>query len=145
VVATSTPALVLRIGRALLAGMTADGLAEHTIEIVNQLNRGALLISAQDERERLADLNLLAGRRATTSTAYASALTHLAAGAPLLPEGSSQRPARVRLRAGTEPGDEGAGSSGQLGDLCVVQKERRIPNWALRGMYIVPRCRVGCP
>jgi len=57
-------------------------------EIVNQLNRGAALITAQNEREQLAELNLIAGQRAKASTAYASALTYLVAGATLLPEDS---------------------------------------------------------
>ena len=78
----------LRIGRALLASTTADGLAEHLFEIVNQLNRGAAQITVRDEREQLAELNLLAGRRAKASTAYASALTYLVAGAALLAEDS---------------------------------------------------------
>ncbi|MDB5864762.1 MAG: histidine kinase, partial [Betaproteobacteria bacterium] len=81
----------LRIGRVLLASMTADRLAEHVFEIVNQLNRGAALITAGEERERLAELNLLAARRAKASTAYASALTYLAAGAALLAEDSWER------------------------------------------------------
>jgi PAS domain S-box-containing protein len=81
----------LRIGRELLASMAADGLAEHVFEIVNQLNRGAALIAAQDEREHLAELNLLAGARAKASTAYASALTYLVAGAELLADDSWER------------------------------------------------------
>ncbi|MDB5857122.1 MAG: domain S-box protein, partial [Ramlibacter sp.] len=81
----------LRIGRALLASMTEEGLAEHVFEIVNQLNRGAALITAGDERERLAELNLLASRRAKASSAYVSALNYLVAGAALLPEDSWQR------------------------------------------------------
>ena len=39
----------------------------------------------QDERERLAALNLIAGQRAKASAAYASALGYLVAGAALLP------------------------------------------------------------
>jgi PAS domain S-box-containing protein len=83
--------LHLRIGRVLLASMTVDGLAEHVFDVVNQLNRGAALITARDEREQLAELNLLAGRRAKASTAYASALTYLVAGAALLGEDSWER------------------------------------------------------
>jgi predicted ATPase len=64
--------------------MTADGLAEQLFEIVNQLNCGAALITARGEREELAELNLTAGKRAKASTAYASALTYLVAGAALL-------------------------------------------------------------
>jgi len=49
------------------------------------------LITAHDEREQLAELNLLAGQRAKASTAYASALTYLSAGAALLAEDCWER------------------------------------------------------
>jgi PAS domain S-box-containing protein len=76
----------LRIGR-MLASRTAPGeLEEHIFEVVNQLNRGAALITAQEEREHLAELNLMAGKRAKASTAYASALNYLTTGAALLGE-----------------------------------------------------------
>jgi predicted ATPase len=42
------------------------------------------LITSQDEREQLVELNLVAGKRAKASTAYLSALNYLAAGAALL-------------------------------------------------------------
>ncbi|MGF6508815.1 PAS domain S-box-containing protein [Paraburkholderia sp. 32] len=74
----------LRIGR-LLAAQTPPGKRDEAIfEIVGQLNRGAELITAQEEREQLAGLNLIAGQRAKGSTAYASALTYLIIGAELL-------------------------------------------------------------
>src|SRR5262249_21209111 len=57
---------------------------EAIFEIVNQLNRGSALIKAPQEREQLAELNLIAGKRAKASTAYATAFTYLAAGAALL-------------------------------------------------------------
>ena len=43
-------------------------------------------ITSPEERERVAELNLIAGRRAKASTAYASALKYLVAGAALLAE-----------------------------------------------------------
>ncbi|MEX4005016.1 AAA family ATPase [Paraburkholderia sp. EG285A] len=74
----------LRIGR-LLAGQTLTGKREEAVfEIVTQLNRGAALVSSRQEREQLAWFNLSAGQRAKASTAYASALTYLTAGAELL-------------------------------------------------------------
>ena len=58
---------------------------EETIfEIVNQLNRAGAFISSQDERDQLAEFNLIAGKRAKASTAYASALNYLIAGAAQL-------------------------------------------------------------
>jgi len=81
----------LRIGRLLVAHTTPEKREEAIFEIVNQLNRGAELITAGDEREHLAELNLIAGKRAKASTAYASALTYLVAGASLLTEYSWER------------------------------------------------------
>src|SRR5262249_47696558 len=53
---------------------------------VNQLNRGASLMTSMQEREQLAALNLLAGERAKASAAYVSALSYLTAGTALLAE-----------------------------------------------------------
>ncbi|MEA3119631.1 MAG: hypothetical protein QOI13_2901, partial [Paraburkholderia sp.] len=74
----------LRIGRLLTAHTPAEKREEAVFDLVNQLNRGAALITSQEEREQLAELNLIAGKRAKASTAYASALTYLNAGAELL-------------------------------------------------------------
>ncbi|MCC8953208.1 AAA family ATPase [Bradyrhizobium sp. Pear77] len=76
----------LRIGRLLVANILPEKQEEAIFDIVNQLNRGAALITSQDERDQLAEFNLLAAKRAKASTAYASALTYLVAGAALLPE-----------------------------------------------------------
>src|SRR6185436_10486275 len=59
--------------------------------IVSQLNRGVALISSREEREQLAEMNLIAGKRAQASTAYASALNYLIAGATLLPVDAWER------------------------------------------------------
>ena len=74
----------LRIGRLLTANISPEEQGEAIFEIVNQLNRGAALIVSPDEREQLAKLNLIAGKRAKSSTAYVSALSYLVAGAALL-------------------------------------------------------------
>jgi len=81
----------LRIGTLLAAHTPPEKREETIFEIVNQLNRGAALITASDEREQLAELNLTAGKRAKASTAYTSALTYLVAGAALLEEDSWER------------------------------------------------------
>jgi PAS domain S-box-containing protein len=81
----------LAIGRRLDAHTPAGEVEEKVFEIVGQLNHGTALISSGKERERLAELNLVAGRRAKSSTAYASALTYLAAGAALLPKDAWER------------------------------------------------------
>src|SRR6202048_3879826 len=81
----------LRIGRLLTARTPPEKREEAIFEIVNQLNRGVALVTSRDEREQLAELNLLAGQRAKATTAHASALTYLTAGAALLPEDSWER------------------------------------------------------
>jgi PAS domain S-box-containing protein len=78
----------LRIGRWLKANTPAEG---GIFEIVDQLNRGIALISSPDEREELAQLNMIAGKRAKDATAYVSARTYLEAGRALLPEDSWDR------------------------------------------------------
>jgi PAS domain S-box-containing protein len=75
----------LRIGRLLAARTLPEQREEAIFEIVNQLNRGAALITTRDEREQLAELNLMAAKRAKASTAYASALKYLIADVALLP------------------------------------------------------------
>ncbi|PPK46458.1 PAS domain S-box-containing protein [Trinickia symbiotica] len=81
----------LRIGR-LLAALTPPEKREASIfEIVSQLNRAVRLITSCEERERLAEFNLTAGRRAKASTAYVSALKHLVVGTALLGDDGWQR------------------------------------------------------
>jgi predicted ATPase/signal transduction histidine kinase len=81
----------LRIGRLLVAHTPKEKREEAIFEIVGQLNRGAVLITEQDERDHLAELNLLAGQRAKASSAYASALAYFATGAGLLSDDCWQR------------------------------------------------------
>jgi signal transduction histidine kinase/GAF domain-containing protein len=81
----------LRIGRLLNAHTPLEKREEAIFEIVNQLNRGAALITSREERDQIAELNLIAGRRAKASTAYISALNYLTAGVSLLAEDSWER------------------------------------------------------
>ena len=81
----------LRIGMLLAEHTPAAKREEAIFEIVNQLNRGSQLLISVEDRERVADLNLVAGRRAKISTAYASALKYLGAGRALLTEETWER------------------------------------------------------
>ena len=83
----------LRIGRLLVAHTPQEKREGAIFEIVNQLNRAIHLITAREEREQLAEFNLIAGRRAKASTAYASALNYLVAGETMLgDDGYDHRP-----------------------------------------------------
>ena len=90
----------LRIGRLLLAHTPPDKREEIIFEIVSQFNRSTALITSRDEREQVAQLNLIAGKRAKNAAAYSSALTLFcrgprAAGGGLL---DAAVPADLRVR-----------------------------------------------
>ncbi len=77
-------AVHLRIGRLLLDHLSPEQVEEGIFDLVNQLNLGAPLIEAPEEKERVARLNLIAGRKAKAATAYRSAVNFLSAGVALL-------------------------------------------------------------
>ncbi|MEM5383350.1 AAA family ATPase [Paraburkholderia phymatum] len=81
----------LRIGRLLAEHTPTEKRNEEIFEIVNQLNRAIPLIVSREERDQLAGFNLIAGRRAKASTAYASALTYLVAGVALVGDDGWER------------------------------------------------------
>ncbi|MEH2004537.1 trifunctional serine/threonine-protein kinase/ATP-binding protein/sensor histidine kinase [Nostoc sp.] len=74
----------LKVGQQLLNNTHQDDIEENIFDIVNQYNIGAELITHQLEINNLAQLNLLAGRRAKASAAYESALKYLETGLELL-------------------------------------------------------------
>lgn len=74
----------LTLGRLLLEATDAEQVDERIFEIAGQLNQGAVLIEAQEERNRLAELNGRAGRRAAVSGAFSIALAYLDTGISLL-------------------------------------------------------------
>ena len=84
-------AVHLEIGRLLSAGTPVEELEDKIFGIVTQLNHGVALISSQRERSQVAELNLMAARRAKSSAAYASALSYLTAGSELLSHDKWQR------------------------------------------------------
>jgi PAS domain S-box-containing protein len=77
--AESRARLHLRVGRLLASGLVPKKIAERIFDIVNQLNQASSLISDWAEKQRVAELNLQAGRKAKASSAYVSACHYLAA------------------------------------------------------------------
>ncbi|MCP4132037.1 MAG: AAA family ATPase [bacterium] len=75
-----------RIGSLELQNTKNTKLPEKIFFIVNQLNAGLELITEGLEKQKLAELNLLAGEKALASGAYSSALNYLETGIGLLPE-----------------------------------------------------------
>src|SRR5438128_1740654 len=78
----------LRIARRLVAA----GAEANLFDVVNQFDRGAGLISGDEEKHLVAELHLRAARKAKASSAYASAAKYCAAGiAQLGAQGWSKR------------------------------------------------------
>jgi PAS domain S-box-containing protein len=128
----------LRIGRLLTAHTPAEQREEGIFEIVNQLNRGAALIASRDEREQFAELNLLAGRRAKATTAYASALTYLTAGEALLPEDSWERRHELTFALALHRGEC------EFLTGALAEAEQRLAALSRRAANTVERATVAC-
>ncbi|MDZ8187974.1 MAG: ATP-binding sensor histidine kinase [Nostoc sp. ChiSLP02] len=69
----------LKIGQLLFQNTTATELEEKIFDIVNHLNSGVQLIKDLSQKAELADLNLIAGKKAKDSMAYAAAREYLIA------------------------------------------------------------------
>jgi len=128
----------LRIGRLLAAHTPPERQEEAIFDIVNQLNRGAALIVSRDEHEQLAELNLRAGARARASTAYASALTYLVAGAAFLPKDSWER--RHELTFALERNR----AECELLTGALTAAEARLVRLGTRATTAVERASVAC-
>ena len=128
----------LRIGRVLLASMTADEFAEHLFDVANQFNRGAELITVQEERKRVAEVNLTAGMRAKAAAAYASALGYFTAGQALVAED------------GTNPHDALTFSLGFQRAECefltgyLTTAEQRLSMLSDRAANLIDKALVAC-
>ena len=126
----------LGIGRLLVANIPPEKRDEAIFEIVNQLNLGAQLITSDEEREQLAELNLAAGKRAKASSAYASALRYLTAGAAMLPEDAWERRQELAFELELQPADC---------EVCtgaLQAAEERLAALARRAAGTVQRCAV---
>jgi PAS domain S-box-containing protein len=128
----------LRIGRLLAAHTPPEQREEAIYEIVNQLNRATPFITSDQEREQLAELNFIAGKRAKGSTAYGSALNYLVMGAELLTEDCWQR--RYPLVFAMEVGR--AECEFLTGDLAAA--EERLATLSLRAANLVDKAAVAC-
>ncbi|MBE9003656.1 AAA family ATPase [Fortiea sp. LEGE XX443] len=73
-------AVHLQIGQLLLQSVTTEEQEEKIFDIVNQLNFGWELITDEQQRQQLAQLNLTAGKKAKASAAYEPALEYLKTG-----------------------------------------------------------------
>jgi PAS domain S-box-containing protein len=81
----------LQIGRLLQQAAANSEPDQSIFAIVNHLNKSATLIEDEQEQQELAQLNLAAGQKAKSATAYAAALDYFNTGIALLREDAWQR------------------------------------------------------
>ncbi|MGI2906533.1 trifunctional serine/threonine-protein kinase/ATP-binding protein/sensor histidine kinase [Tolypothrix sp. VBCCA 56010] len=81
----------LKIGELLLRNIPVAEQEEKIFDLVNQFNMALPLITLQDERDGLARMNLIAGRKALASMAYLAAVKYLTTGIELLTDDSWER------------------------------------------------------
>ncbi|KYG08417.1 protein kinase [Sorangium cellulosum] len=86
----------LRVGRLMLASQHGEPPEEQLFDVVNHLNYGAPLVSDPGERELLGRLNLRAGRKAKSATAYGAAAEYFSAGRSALGEGGASEDRALR-------------------------------------------------
>jgi PAS domain S-box-containing protein len=113
-------------------------LDEAIFDIVNQLNRASLLVTAPEEREQLAELNLLAGKRAQAASAHESALNYLTTGAALL-TGDGWQPRR-ELRFAVEL----ASAHCEFASRAIAEAEERLRSLSIRAVTTEERVAVAC-
>ncbi|MEH2174346.1 AAA family ATPase [Nostoc sp.] len=88
----------LQLGKCLLQNTSAEQREQKIFDITNQLNLGKALIQQQSERDELVELNYLAGKKASASAAYNSALRYFETGLALLAEDCWQRQYDLTLK-----------------------------------------------
>ena len=87
----------LKIGRTLLINSTNAEKSEKLIQIVQHLNEGRNLITDENEKNELCEMNLQAGKKAQVAIAYRAALNYFKTGIELLPQDSWQTQYRRTL------------------------------------------------
>jgi PAS domain S-box-containing protein len=128
----------LQIGRLLVAHTPLGKLDDAVFEIVNQLNRASWLVTAPEEREQLAEFNLLAGKRAQASSAYLSALNYLTIGAALLTSDSWQQRRELSFAL------ELARAHCEFASGAITEAEERLQGLSLRAVTTTERVGVAC-
>ncbi|WP_392532884.1 AAA family ATPase [Nostoc sp. C117] len=87
----------LRIGQLILKNISVAERVEKIFQLVNQFNVAVEIITDQAERDELAQMNLIAGRKALASTAYLAASKYLITGIELLSNDSWEKKYEITI------------------------------------------------
>jgi predicted ATPase/tRNA A-37 threonylcarbamoyl transferase component Bud32 len=77
-----------KIGNVYLNGASAEQIEDLVFTIVNQLNEGIIYVISKEEKNKLVELNLLAGKKSIASTAYEVAVNFFNVAVSLLEDNS---------------------------------------------------------
>lgn len=116
------PALHLQIGQLLLAQTAPEQLDEKIFAIVSQFNLGIDQITSTEQRDHLANLNLMAGRKARLSAAYPASAQYCDLGLQLLANDNSNpwnRQPILTLELYTEAANS----------ACLIGEFERVEAW----------------
>ncbi|MEW6494297.1 MAG: AAA family ATPase [Cyanobacteriota bacterium] len=117
-----------KVGQLLLENTPQQVREQKIFDIVNQLNCGIELIATHLQRDELAQLNLIAGKKAKASAAYESAWNYLRLGINYLSTDSWQRQYDLTLSLYVEAA-EAASLSGDFDEMerlaCVVLQQAK--------------------
>jgi predicted ATPase/signal transduction histidine kinase/CheY-like chemotaxis protein len=126
----------LRIGRLLLASTPPGELSARSFDLASHLNLGGSLLTSALERERVAELNLTAGRRARGSGAHASARSYFAAGSALLLDDAWERGYELAFALGL------AEAECELATGELAAAEQRLARLATRARGFIDQAAV---
>ncbi|RKZ90543.1 MAG: hypothetical protein DRR19_09765, partial [Candidatus Parabeggiatoa sp. nov. 1] len=120
-----------QIGQLLLQSTPSEEREQNIFAIVDQLNVGLALIKQQSERDELAKLNLIAGKKAKASAAYQPAFDYLKVGIELLGEDSWHTQYKLTLSLHEEAAEAAYLSSGDFEQMeqwveVVLQQAKTV-------------------
>jgi len=107
-----------KIGSYALSNSDADETRENIFYIVNHLNGSIRTFDSPEEKEKLSQLNLVAGKKAKLSSAYQAALNYLTTGISLLGESCWQ----INYGLALEFHTEAAEAAFLIADYDVMEK-----------------------
>ncbi len=128
----------LTIGRLLTAHIPSGQREEAIFDIVGQFDRCVELITLQEEREQVAELYLIAAKRAKAAAAYASALRYLISGTALLTEDCLERRHGLVFAMALNQAEC------ELFTGALAEAEERLRSLSLRAVTTEERVAVAC-